>query len=81
MRLVLLLLAGFSALLLVAPAAKAGPNAAMCFAVQTQYNECVRHQRRHRQWDGDDDDWGGPQRRRGDPCAGFIYQLKQMGCF
>jgi len=67
-------------------AAWAGPNVPLCFAMQNNYNECVRRERakerRHHEYE--QDEWGrGPRehRRRGSDCDAWLVQLKANGCF
>jgi hypothetical protein len=45
--------------LLAASAAKAGPHVPLCFALQNNFNECMRQQQRQNAWGGGyDRGWG-----------------------
>ncbi|MBU3888334.1 hypothetical protein FM996_20735 [Methylosinus sporium] len=94
--LLFLLVAGTVSFLggLAPKAAFAGPNVPLCFAMQNNYNDCVRRERaRERRRHEYEDEWGrGPyerewghrpheRRRRGSECDAWLVQLKAQGCF
>ena len=83
MRLLLLLLAGFCALM-SATASHAGPNPALCLAIQNNFNNCMRHNQwleREAEEDWDDAPWWRHRHRGGaQDCNAWLFQLKANGC-
>lgn len=61
--------------LIPTPLALAGPNPALCVIMETNYNNCVRHD----QW-RQRGDWDGRRPRAAD-CNAWLMQLKGAGCF
>jgi hypothetical protein len=87
MRILLVLLVALCALIPVAPS-RAGPNQALCFAMQNNFNNCIRNNSLRQQEEAEEDEWDSPWRRRrhhrhygGEDCNAWLIQLKAAGCF